>query len=117
MTAKSYRKKIEDATKAAGTYRPAFDTAIGILADILEKRDAAEQSYQDTGARPIILHTNKSLVTNPALKLEQELDALALSYLKELGLTAGGFERLKKTRSEKKADCKLEDFKSRFKVG
>lgn len=82
----------------AGTYKPCFDYAIDTLAGILENRDYAQQSYESSGRQPVIVHTNKSgnanIVKNPALVVLDNLNASALVYWKELGLTPKGLKAI-----------------------
>lgn len=112
-----WKKELIKATKQIGTYRPAFDPAIDILADLLTKRDAAQKFYDESGEPPIVELTNKSVATHPAIKLVMECEASALPYLKEMGLTANGLNRISDEKDEKAPSCQLEDLRSRFKVG
>lgn len=112
-----WKKEIIKQTKAIGTYRPSFDMTIEILADILTQRDRAKEQWISDGAIPTVELTNKSTATHPALKLVMDCEAAALPYLKEMGLTASSLTRIKGDSNEKPKECKLEDLKSRFKVG
>lgn len=98
MTREGWKKKITEATKAAGTYREFFDPVIATLSDILDKRDKAEKLYQESGGHAIVKHTNKSGATNleqnPALRLINDLNRDALAYWKELGLTPAGLKKI-----------------------
>lgn len=92
MKKKSWKIKIKNECKAAGTYQPFFDSVIDTLADILAKRDEAQELYESTGGKAIVKHTNKSGATNleqnPCLRLINDLNRDALTYWKECGLTA-----------------------------
>ena len=112
-----WKKKITKQTQELGTYRPSFDVAISLLADILTKRDMAQAQWEEDGCIPVIELTNKSIATHPALKLVMECEAAALPYLKEMGLTASGYKRIKGETTEAPKECILDDLKSRFKVG
>ena len=112
-----WRKEIIKQTKQIGTYKPSFDIAIEILASILEKRDLAMKQWEDEGKIPVVELTNKSTATHPCLKLVMECEAVALQYLKEMGLTASGFKKIKGDTVEAPKECVLDDLKSRFKVG
>ena len=112
-----WKKEITKQTKAIGTYKPAFDTAIDILADILKQRDAARSQWEADGMIPTVELTNKATATHPALKLVMECESAALPYLKELGLTASGYKKIKGDINEGPQSCTLDDLKSRFKVG
>ena len=112
-----WKKKLTEQTKQIGTYRPAFDVSIEILASILTKRDLAMKQWEDEGCIPVVELTNKSTATHPALKLVMECESAALPYLKEMGLTASGYKKIKGDTRETPKECRLEDLKSRFKVG
>lgn len=94
----AWKNRITKACIEAGTYKPHFDEAIKTLAEILEKRDAANQAYKDHGSLPVIEHTNKggatNLVKNPALVLWDELNKSALAYWRDLGLTPSGYKKI-----------------------
>ena len=94
-----YKKKIKDACTAAGTYRPFFDSTIGILAEILEKRDQAREQYEkEFDSQPVITYTNKAgasnPVKNPVLVMWNDLNSTALTYWRELGLTPAGLKKI-----------------------
>lgn len=98
MEKKKWISKIKKSCKAVGTYLPAFDPIVETLADILEKRDNAQELYEKSGGKPIVLHTNKAgaqnLEQNPALRLINDLNRDALAYWKELGLTPSGLRKI-----------------------
>ena len=98
MEKKEWIRKINAATKKAGTFRPEFKYVIETLAQIMEDRDKVHEQYVQTGAHPTIIHTNKAkeqnIVKNPMLVMEMDLNAQALAYWKEMGLTPGGLKRL-----------------------
>ena len=93
-----WRPKIKRACKAAGTYKNYFDPVIDTLADILEKRDAAQQEFVEGGSRIMIEYTNKAgatnLTQNPLIRLINDLNRDALTYWKELGLTAASLKKI-----------------------
>lgn len=98
MKKDTWKRRIKKAMTEAGTYKPCFDYAIDTLAGILENRDYAQQSYESSGRQPVIVHTNKSgnanIVKNPALVVLDNLNASALVYWKELGLTPKGLKAI-----------------------
>ena len=98
MTAKQWKTKIVRATKEAGTYRPFFAPVIDTLAAILEKRDAAEELFQQTGGKVLVKHTNKAGATNieqnPTLRLINDLNRDALAFWRDLGLTPSGLKKI-----------------------
>ncbi len=95
MTAKQWKNRIKKACVEIGTYKEAFDTSIDVLADIMERRDAALASYNGI---PIVEHTNSHGETNsakhPALMLANDCEKLILSYMRDLGLTAKGLKSI-----------------------
>lgn len=98
MTKNRWKKKITEAMVAAGTFRDFFIPVIDTLAEILEKRDDAEQLYKESGGKAIVAHTNKSGATNleqnPCLRLINDLNRDALSYWRDLGLTPAGLKKI-----------------------
>lgn len=98
MKKKTWKAKIKSACEAAGTYRPFFDYVIDTLAEILERRDLALETFEKTGGSIIVKHTNKNgstnLEQNPALRLANDLNRDALTYWRDLGLTPAGLKKL-----------------------
>lgn len=105
MTKRAWKMKIKKACKQAGTYRPFFDMTIDTLADILEKRDKAEQEFKDSGSETIVEHTNKGGATNkeqnPALQLINNYNRDALTYWRDLGLTPSGLKKINEKAMQK----------------
>lgn len=95
---KEWIRRINSACKKAGTFLPQYKNVIETLAQIMEERDRAHDQYVATGQNPVIMHTNKggatNVVKNPILVMESELNAAALAYWRDLGLTPAGFKRL-----------------------
>ena len=93
-----WQTRIRKSCEAAGTYKEYFEPIIDTLAGILEKRDAAQQDFVKGGARIIIEYTNKAgitnLVQNPLIRLINDLNRDALTYWKELGLTAASLKKI-----------------------
>lgn len=93
-----WKAKIIKACRAAGTYKEYFDPVINTLAEILEKRDAAQQEFMESGARIMIEYTNKfgatNHVQNPLVRVINDLNRDALTYWKELGLTAASLKKI-----------------------
>ena len=98
MESKAWKKKIKKNCVEAGTYRPFFDDVIETLAQIMERRDDAREKFIATGGNTVYIHTNKAkeknLVKHPALVVLMELDAQALAYWRDLGLTPAGLKKL-----------------------
>lgn len=98
MKKQEWIKVIQQSAEEAGTYKEHYNSVIDTLADILEKRDNAEDQFQATGGKPVVSHTNKggntNIVKNPALVVIMELNTQALAYWRELGLTPAGLKKL-----------------------
>lgn len=99
MKKEEWKDIIIEACKNAKTYKPFFDSVIDTLAQIMELRDDAHRQYIENGAEPtIIMYTDRSsranVHKNPMLVMENELNAQALSYWRELGLTPNGLKKL-----------------------
>jgi len=114
---KDWKKEITKQTKEVGTYRPSFDVAISILAEILHQRDKAMEQWKAEGEIPVIELTNKSVATHPCLKLVMDCETAALPYLREMGLTASGYKRIKGEMKQAPVECKLDDLKTKYKIG
>ena len=112
MTKKGWKKKIVEAAKNAGTYQKYFDSVIDTLADILCKRDSAEELFEKTGGNLLVKHTNKGGATNieqnPLVRLINDLNRDALAYWRDLGLTPAGYKRLNLEAAQTKKEDGLE---------
>ena len=98
MKKETWKKRITTACKEAGTYRPYFDSVISSLAEILEVRDQVKKYYNDSGAEPIVMRTNKgghtNVEKNPILIVYDDMNQTAMQYWKELGLTPKGLKAI-----------------------
>ena len=106
MNEKQWKNKIKRAATEAGTYKPVFDPAIDALAKILVQRDAVYQQYLDEGAVPIVERTSDrgavNSAKNPLISLWNDLNGMALSYWKELGLTPASLKKINEAAMDKK---------------
>ncbi len=106
MKQAEWKEKIVFSCEQVGTYQPAFESAIDTLAGILERRDAAQETFEKTGGKILVEHTNKSGATNteqnPAIRLINDLNRDALAYWRDLGLTPAGLKRINEKAMEKK---------------
>lgn len=115
MRASQWEKKLKEQIKFDSEYIPSFETTIKILSEILEERDRVYELYQKDGSHPIINYKSdrgsENPKQNPLLRQWQELNASALAYLRDLGLTAAGLRKLQGQipKNESRAS-KLEDF-------
>lgn len=112
MKKSDWHNRIAQACKDAGTYQPYFDDVIETLAGILENRDRAQEQFEAMKCQPVVQHTNKggatNLVKNPALVVINECNAQALTFWKELGLTAKAFLTMQ-SNGFKKNEASFED--------
>ena len=117
MTKNAWKNRITQASIEAGTYQPYFDDVIETLAGILENRDKAQRQFKKDGSKPVIEKTDQrghvNLVKNPALVIINECNAQALTFWKELGLTAKSFQTMQ-SNGFKKPEATLEDVLSKI---
>lgn len=94
----TWKTRVKKAMVAIGTYNTSFDDAIDTLADILERRDRAFQDFLDAGGAACFEHVSDrgavNIKKNPRLTVWQDLNAQALAYWRELGLTPAGLKKL-----------------------
>lgn len=86
-------KSIEE----VGMYKPAFDSVIDTLADILEQRDRAYEDFLEDGRITVEKTSDRgavNLAKNPKLAAWQDLNTQALAYWRDLGLTPAGLKRI-----------------------
>ena len=112
MDKTTWQNRITQSCKTAGTYQTFFDDIIETLASILENRDRAQEQFVAMKCQPVVSHTNKggntNLVKNPALVIINECNAQALTFWKELGLTAKAFQAMQ-SNGFKKEETTFED--------
>lgn len=94
MTKKKWEKTIKENMEAVGIYKISFDPVVKTLAEILEKRDAAMDSFKRSGQDMIVVYNNGSQALNAWIKAWNDLNAQALKYWNELGLTPAGLKKL-----------------------
>lgn len=108
MTAAAWKRKIQEQIKAVGTYRPAFASVIDALSKILEQRDRAyEQFLSEGGAFCIVTQTGKK--KNPLMQTWTDLNTLALSYWRDLGLTPSGLKKIDEAAMKPKKRAALDE--------
>lgn len=112
MNKSEWKNRIIISCKDAGTYQTYFDDVIDTLAGILENRDKAQKQFEKNKSQPVIEHTDQrghvNMVKNPALVIINECNAQALTFWKELGLTAKAFQTMQ-SNGFKKAETSFED--------
>ena len=92
--------------KKANTYQRQFDPVVSALAEILEQRDRAYEEFIATGACVVVDKVSDrgsiNKAKNPLLQTWNELNATALQYWRELGLTPAGLKRINDAAMQKK---------------
>lgn len=98
MTANAWRVKIKSQMQKAGMYREEFTSSVDALAKILEQRDAAYKQFLDEGAEFVVERISDrgavNRAKNPLLQVWSDLNASALAYWRDLGLTPAGLKRI-----------------------
>ena len=106
MDRDEWRRLIKRQTKAVGTYRKTFDSVIDTLAGILAERDAVYKQYEDEGSEALVEKISdrgaRNYVINPLMTLWKDLNASALAYWRDLGLTPAGLKRINEAAMQKK---------------
>lgn len=107
MKAKQWRAQIVRDCEALGVYRPAFAPVVATLADILEQRDAAYAEFLRQGGKAVVERVSDrgsvNLAKNPLLQTWADLNAQALAYWRNLGLTPAGFKKLAEQEKQAKS--------------
>ena len=98
MTERQYNMDIKRKCTALGVWRDEFERTQRRLAKVYVRIDQVETQYENSGGAPIVKHTNnkghENAMRNPFLA---ELDILyeqALTYERELGLTASALRKI-----------------------
>ena len=98
MKAAAWKRSITEQCKAIGTMKPAFEAVICTLADILEQRDATYEQFIKEGAQITIEKVSDRGAVNPTKNplyvIWNELNAQALLYWRDLGLTPKGLKAI-----------------------
>ena len=98
MKSAQWKKKIISACEGVGTYKKEFDTVIDTLSSVLESRDKVYEQFITSGGNAVINYTNKggrtNLVKNPLMTSWLDLNAQALTYWRDLGLTPSGLKKI-----------------------
>lgn len=98
MKKTTWKNNIRKASLNAGTYQPYFEPVIDTLAGILEKRDEAMFTFEADENEKLIMELVTARGTtrgkSPYIVLWEDLNKLALSYWRELGLTPAGLKKI-----------------------
>ena len=101
MKKATWKKRIEEQMKLAGTYREHFVPVIDALAAILEERDRTREAFIAGGSEPLVeVVSDRGAVNmrkNPLLELWIALNKDALTYWRDLGLTPAGLKKIDET--------------------
>ena len=109
MEAKKWAYKIRNMMKEADIYNPTFEITIRLLSETLELRDDVRTQFLEAIVYFFFIHieyisdrgsTNKKL--NPLIKQQEDLTALALTYINALGLSTAAFKKIKGEDENKK---------------
>ena len=118
MNREEWKNRIISACNDAGTYREFFTDCIDTLASIMEARDKVQEQFEGSGGNAVITHTNKAkqtnLTKNPLLVAMMELNAQALSYWRDLGLTPSGYKKLNADVVKDPGEGKFEELLSKL---
>lgn len=109
----AWKNRIKKHMQAVGTFRDAFIPIIDTLAQILEERDKVYERYISEGAEAVVEYTNKNGSTNknknPLLVTWNGLNATALNYWRDLGLTPAGLRKIDESALKAKSNVSLGD--------
>lgn len=108
MTAAAWKRKIQEQIKAVGTYRPAFASVIDALSKILEQRDRAYEQFLSEGGH-FCVETQTGKKKNPLMQTWTDLNTLALSYWRDLGLTPSGLKKIDEAAMKPKKRAALDE--------
>ena len=96
-----WKKQIEKCCKEAGTMHKAFKPVIDALSVILEQRDLVWGQFVEEGKKYIVERVSDrgavNSAKNPLFVTWCDLNAQALTYWKEMGLTARGLKAITDT--------------------
>lgn len=108
MEARRWKTKIKKAAEEAGTYRPFFDPVIKTLSEILEDRDRAREEWMAAGGSSVISNDGKT-TKSPHMQAYNDLNATALAYWRDLGLTPKGLKAIDEQAMKPKPRSALAD--------
>lgn len=101
MTERQYLYDIKRKCRALETWRDEFERTVKRLARIYTRIDAVEKLFAESGGAFVVKHTNNKGGVNAARNpYIAELDILydqALTYERELGLTAAALRKINET--------------------
>lgn len=97
-TEQHYRNDVIKKMKSLGVYHEEFSHTVDTLARTLYDYDRTLRSFEESGGKVVIRHTNKAGATNATknpyyLALEGMREDI-LAYSRELGLTPSGLKKI-----------------------
>lgn len=111
MNAEEWKQLIIEHTKRLDLYQDAFLPSIEAAALVCAERDAAYQSYTDSGEGPVVEHVSDrgsvNLKRNERLRAWMDLDRQALDHWKSLGLTIDSLKKINESAMAKKQGSSL----------
>ena len=101
MTERTYLNDIKRKCKALGVWRDEFERTVKRLAKIYVRIDSVERQFEESGGAAVVNYVNNKGKENDRRNpYIAELDTLydqALTYERELGLTAAALKKINET--------------------
>ena len=98
MKKNGYKRNIKSTMRQLDLYNPMYDLTIETLAEILETRDTIREQYEAEGSQPVMVRVSdrgaENPSKNPLLQLLNEQQRLALSFMKELGMSPSALKKI-----------------------
>lgn len=121
LTERQYQMDIKRKCAAIGVWRDEFERTQKRLAKIYARIDAVEELFRSSGGEYVVKHKNNKGETNAARNpYIAELDILyeqALTYERELGLTASALRRINESALHAKEESPMEKMAKVLKFG
>lgn len=89
----NYALRIRNAMKRLGTYRPEYETAIGILAQLQAQYETLTKRFEEGGLRYEV-ETSMGTKKAPIVTTLESLRKDVLAYMSALGLTPAGAKKI-----------------------
>ena len=100
----NYALRIRNAMKRLGTYRPEYENAIGILAQLQRQYDTLTERYEREGMR-FEVETSMGSKKAPIVTTLESLRKDVLAYMGALGLTPAGAKKIDGARAAPEAQA------------
>lgn len=109
----NYTLRIRNAMKHLGTYRPEFEMAIGMLAQLQRQYDMLAERFEREGM-PFEVETETGSKKAPIVTTMESLRKDMLAYMGAMGLTPAGARRLDAERPKQEDGSPLLDLMKRL---